>query len=53
MVPGFGRTLPVESRAMGKGLAANRLMIGGLDIRDPDGGGLAFQEHVVTVAKAG
>ncbi|MFZ3045893.1 MAG: molybdopterin-dependent oxidoreductase [Desulfatirhabdiaceae bacterium] len=53
MVPGFGRTLPVESRAMGKGLAANRLMIGGLDIRDQDGGGLAFQEHVVTVAKAG
>jgi thiosulfate reductase/polysulfide reductase chain A len=51
LVPGFGRTLPVESRSRGRGLAANRLMAGGLDLRDPSGGGLALQEHVVTVSK--
>jgi thiosulfate reductase / polysulfide reductase chain A len=51
MVPGFGRTLPTESRAFGRGLAANRLMPGGLDIRDHSGGGLALQEHVITVRK--
>jgi len=51
MVPGFGRTLPTESRARGRGLAANRLMPGGLDIRDHNGGGLALQEHMITVHK--
>jgi thiosulfate reductase/polysulfide reductase chain A len=51
MVPGFGRTLPVESRAHGRGLAANRLMAGGLDLWDPNGGGVALQEHFLTVSK--
>jgi thiosulfate reductase/polysulfide reductase chain A len=51
MVPGFGRTLPVESRARGRGLAANRLMAGGLDHWDPSGGGVALQEHFLTVSK--
>jgi thiosulfate reductase/polysulfide reductase chain A len=51
MVPGFGRTLPVESRARGRGLAANRLMPGGLDLWDPTGGGVALQEHFITVRK--
>ena len=51
MVPGFGRTLPVESRARGRGLAANRLMAGGLDHWDPNGGGVALQEHFLTVSK--
>jgi thiosulfate reductase / polysulfide reductase chain A len=50
-VPGFGRSLPPESRALGRGLAANRLMPGGLDIQDHSGGGLALQEHVITVRK--
>jgi thiosulfate reductase/polysulfide reductase chain A len=50
-VTGFGRTLPTESRARGRGLAANRLMPGGLDIGDPCGGGLALQEHEITVRK--
>lgn len=50
-VPGFGRTLPVESRARGRGLAVNRLMPGGLDLRDPSGGGLALNAHVVSVRK--
>jgi thiosulfate reductase/polysulfide reductase chain A len=51
LVPGFGRTLPVESRARGRGLAANRLMPGGLGLWDPTGGGVALQEHFVTVRK--
>lgn len=51
MVRGFGRTLPVESRARGKGLADNLFMPGGLDQEDPVGGGLALQEHFVTVRK--
>jgi thiosulfate reductase/polysulfide reductase chain A len=51
IVTGFGRTLPVESRARGRGLAANRLMPGGLDLWDPTGGGVAFQEHLITVRK--
>jgi len=50
-VTGFGRTLPTESRARGRGLAANRLMPGGLDIGDPCGGSLALQEHEITVRK--
>ena len=50
-VTGFGRTLPPESRARGRGLAANRLMPGGLGIGDPSGGGLALQEHEISVRK--
>ena len=49
VVHGFGHTLPVESRALGRGLADNRLMKGGLDIWDPAGGAIAFQEHFVSV----
>ncbi|MBI5594446.1 MAG: molybdopterin-dependent oxidoreductase, partial [Deltaproteobacteria bacterium] len=49
VVHGFGHTLPVESRAMGRGLADNKFMKGGLDLWDPAGGGIAFQEHFVTV----
>ena len=52
MLRGFGRTLPVESRARGQGLADTALMAGGLEISDPLGGGLALQEHVVSVSKA-
>jgi thiosulfate reductase/polysulfide reductase chain A len=48
---GFGHRLPVESRAMGKGLADNRFMQGGLDLWDPAGGGMAMQEHFVSVSK--
>jgi len=51
IVPGFGRSLPVESRAFGKGLAANMLMPGGLDLVDSVGGGLALQEQFVEVRK--
>jgi thiosulfate reductase/polysulfide reductase chain A len=52
MVPGFGRSIPAESRACGSGVADIRLMGGGLDQWDPAGGGLAFQEHFVSVKKA-
>ena len=51
MVTGFGRTLPVESRSYGKGLAANLLMPGGLDVVDSAGGGLAIQEQFVEIRK--
>ncbi|PKN28155.1 MAG: thiosulfate reductase [Deltaproteobacteria bacterium HGW-Deltaproteobacteria-21] len=52
MVHGFGHTLPVESRARGRGVSDSHLMPGGLEIWDPAGGGVAMQEHFVTVRKA-
>ncbi len=52
MVHGFGHTLPVESRAKGKGVADQELMPGGLANWDKSGGGLCLQEHFVTVRKA-
>ena len=51
MVHGFGHTLPVESRAFGKGIPDNRFMQGGLDVWDQAGGGMAMQEHFVSVKK--
>jgi len=51
MVHGFGHTLTTESRAIGKGVLDNALMTGGLDLWDPAGGGMAMQEHFVTVRK--
>ncbi len=51
VIHGFGHTLPVESRARGRGLADNKLMKGGLDLWDPAGGAIAFQEHFVSVRK--
>lgn len=52
MLHGFGHNLVVESRAYGRGLADNQLMCGGLELWDPAGGGMALQEHFVTVQKA-
>jgi thiosulfate reductase/polysulfide reductase chain A len=52
MVPGFGRSIPAESRAFGKGASGISLMEGGLGQWDPAGGGLAFQAHFVSVKKA-
>lgn len=51
MVHGFGHKLPVESRALGKGVADHELMPGGLECWDKGGGGLAMQEHFVGVRK--
>lgn len=52
MVHGFGHRLPVESRAIGRGVADQELMPGGLEVWDRSGGGLSLQEHFVTVRKA-
>lgn len=51
VVHGFGHRLPVESRAFEKGLADHKFMAGGLDLWDPAGGAIAYQEHFVQVAK--
>lgn len=53
MLHGFGRSTPQESRACGKGLADEACMIGGLDREDPLGGGLALQEHFISVRRIG
>ncbi|MDP2991244.1 MAG: molybdopterin-dependent oxidoreductase, partial [Kiritimatiellota bacterium] len=45
MVHGFGRSIPAESRAFGKGASDISLMAGGLGKWDSAGGALAFQEH--------
>ena len=52
MVHGFGHTLPVESRARGRGAADNELMPGGIANWDKGGGGVCMQEHFVTVEPA-
>ncbi len=51
VIHGFGHTLPVESRALGRGLADNKFMPKGINIYDPAGGAVAYQEHFVTVRK--
>lgn len=51
IVHGFGHTLPMETRAFGKGVADNLLMSGGLRLWDRAGGALAMQEHFVSVRK--
>lgn len=51
LVHGFGHSLPTESRALGRGIADNVLMPGGLDVWDNAGGGMAMQEHFVSVRK--
>ncbi len=43
--------MPVESRALGKGVADQALMAGGVALWDPAGGAMALQEHFVTVRK--
>ncbi len=52
MVHGFGHTLPVESRAKGRGVADNELMPQGIRKTDKGGGGVCMQEHFVTLRKA-
>ena len=51
-IHGFGHTLPVESRAKGRGVSDNELMPGGLAHWDKAGGAVSMQEHFVTVRKA-
>jgi len=52
-VHGFGHTLPVESRAQGRGVSDNELMPGGFGRWDKAGGAVAMQEHYVSVRRAG
>jgi len=51
MVHGFGHRIPAETRSA-KGIADQELMTGGLDKLDAAGGGIAMQEHFISVAKA-
>jgi thiosulfate reductase/polysulfide reductase chain A len=51
MVHGFGHRLPIESRALGKGVADQELMLGGLDNWSRAGGALNLQEHFVSVRR--
>lgn len=53
MVHGFGSGIPAESRTKTKGMADNLLMTGGLEVWDMAGGGVALQEHFVTIKKIG
>jgi thiosulfate reductase/polysulfide reductase chain A len=53
LLHGFGHTLPVESRARGRGLADNEFMPRGIEKWDRCGGGVAMQEHFVSVRRAG
>ncbi|MBW1818524.1 MAG: molybdopterin-dependent oxidoreductase [Deltaproteobacteria bacterium] len=50
-VHGFGRTVPVLKRAFGAGFADQRMAKGCLELYDPAGGGVAYQEALVTVRK--
>jgi len=52
MLHGFGRTVPLQSRAFGRGMADQRLQVGKLLSYDPAGGGLRLTETVVSVRKA-
>jgi len=52
MVHGFGHTLPVESRARGRGVADNELMPQGIRKWDKGGGAIAMQEHFVEIRAA-
>jgi thiosulfate reductase / polysulfide reductase chain A len=52
MVHGFGRTVPLQTRAFKKGIADQRLMKGKLTSYDKAGGGNCMTETVVTVQKA-
>ncbi|SNR76419.1 monomeric thiosulfate reductase apoprotein [Humidesulfovibrio mexicanus] len=50
-IHGFGHTLPVESRAKGRGVSDNELMPGGFARWDRAGGAVSMQENYVTVRK--
>lgn len=50
MLHGFGHRLPMEHLAAGRGLADQEFMPGGLATADAASGGIALQEHFVTVA---
>jgi thiosulfate reductase / polysulfide reductase chain A len=53
MYHGFGRTVPLQTRAYKRGMADQRLQKGLLSRYDPVGGGINLTEGVVKVSKAG
>jgi len=53
MYHGFGRTIPLQTRAYKRGMADQRLQKGLLTSYDPVGGGNRLTECVVRVTKAG
>jgi thiosulfate reductase/polysulfide reductase chain A len=52
MMHGFGRTVPLQTRAYGRGVADQRLQKGLLTVYDPAGGGNALCECTVRVHRA-
>lgn len=52
VIHGFGRTIPLQTRAFNKGIADQRLQKGMLSNYDPAGGGLALCETTVHVKPA-
>lgn len=53
MLHGYGRTVPLQTRACGVGVADQRLQHGRLYEFDPAGGGNAMTETIVTVKRKG
>ena len=52
MLHGYGATVPLATRARGRGVADQRLQHGKLDEFDPAGGGNAMTETIVRVRPA-
>ena len=52
MLHGYGRTVPLQTRAFNRGVADQRLQHGHLFDYDPAGGGIAMTETVVRVRRA-
>ena len=52
MLHGFGRTIPLQTRAFGKGTADQRLQKGMLTRYDPAGGGISLCETTVRIKPA-
>ncbi|ADK86195.1 molybdopterin oxidoreductase [Desulfarculus baarsii DSM 2075] len=53
LLHGFGRTVPLQKRAFGNGVADQRLQVGLLHVYDPAGGANALCEATVRLARAG
>ncbi len=52
LLHGFGRTVPRQTRAFGKGIADQRLQTGQLHVTDPMGGGNALTETVIRIRRS-
>ena len=52
MLHGFGQENPSRNAGLRQGRGRRSCMISGLEHEDPLGGGLALQEHFITIRKA-